>query len=205
MFGDVALPPAPGTNTGGAPTATTLTDTGASFGTNTFKFHKVVAGSTAANLVWGIIQSHTGTVLTVDRWYNNATPGGAAGATPAAAAPYFIDAVAGPVIFCGLTTTVSFTPASGDTALSAEIATAGGGLVRKICSVAHTAGTSSATLQAIFTANGTDSLPAVVTGCSFTGSIVAGKGPMLYEDAFSPSATLSASGDQLTVSDAITL
>jgi hypothetical protein len=49
-----------------------------------------------------------------------------------------------------------------DTTLTGEITTAGGGLIRKICSYAHTASTSTYTEAVTFTANGSDTLPVTV-------------------------------------------
>lgn len=199
MFGDTTAPVVAGTSTGTS--ATTMTDTGGVFGTNTYKWHLLQCGNRV-----GVIQSHTGTVITVDRWYAVEAMGAtAAASTPSATSPYIILPAGSPCAFMGLTTTASFTPASGDTTLSAEITTAGGGLVRKLSTVAHSVGTGTATLTAVFTANGTDSLPAVTTGVGITGSMVAAKGPLLYEDAFGASATIAASGDNVTVVDTITL
>src|SRR5690349_13619930 len=74
MFGDITAPPAAGTSTGTS--ATTMTDSGAAWGTNAFKWHLVQCGNRI-----GVIQSNTGTVLTIDRWYDVTALGGAAGST----------------------------------------------------------------------------------------------------------------------------
>jgi hypothetical protein len=50
----------------------------------------------------------------------------------------------------------------GDTTLTGEIATAGGGLVRAQATYAHTAGTNTSTLTKTFTANASDALPVTV-------------------------------------------
>ena len=90
-------------------------------------------------------------------------------------------------------------PAATDTTLTAEIATAGGGLVRKQGTYAHTAGTASYTITTTFTANGSDALPVTVAK---RGVLTASSGGTLaYEALVSPTATLSASGDQLTLTD----
>lgn len=198
LFGDVALPPAAGTST--ATTATSMTDSGATFGSNVYKWHMVICGT-----AYGIIQSHTGTALTIDRWYSLTSPGGSAASTPGSTTAYMILPVGGPCNFIHLTTTGSFTPSATDTTLSGEITTAGGGLVAKLATVAHVAGTSTATLTTVHVANGSDSLPAVVTGIGVTGSLVAAKGPLLYETAYGSSATAASSGDQVTSVDTITL
>jgi hypothetical protein len=95
------------------------------------------------------------------------------------------------------------TPAPADTTLTGEIATASGGLVRALATYAHTTGTSVLTLTKTFTANGSDSLPVTVAKIGlFTASSA---GTMVYETALSPTATLSASGDTLTITHTITL
>jgi hypothetical protein len=94
-------------------------------------------------------------------------------------------------------------PAAGDTTLTGEIATAGGGLIRKQGTYAHTAGTASYTLTTTFTANGTDVLPVTIAK---RGVLTASSGGTLsYEALVSPTATLSASGDQLTLTDTFNL
>jgi hypothetical protein len=83
MAGQTAL-----AGTATAATATTLTSSG--FTSGAYVGQIVLAGSTAANFVYGVIVSNTTTVLTVDRWYNPASIGGAVGTTPAATAPFII-------------------------------------------------------------------------------------------------------------------
>jgi len=94
-------------------------------------------------------------------------------------------------------------PAAGDTTLTAEITTAGGGLVRKAGTYAHTGGTSTYTITTVFTANGSDSLPVTIGKRGVFDASSAGN--MVYETLVSPTATLSASGDQLTLTDTVTL
>ena len=107
-----------------------------------------------------------------------------------------------PANYVGLTANAT-APAAGDTTLTAEIATAGGGLIRKQGTYAHTAGTASFTLTTTFTANGTDVLPVTIAKRGvFT---AATSGTMSYEALVSPTATLSASGDQLTLTDTFNL
>lgn len=94
-------------------------------------------------------------------------------------------------------------PAAGDTVLAGEIATAGGGLIRKQGTYAHTAGTNTYTITTTFTANGTDALPVTIAKRGvFT---AASGGTMAFETLVSPTATLSASGDALTLTDTYTL
>ncbi len=97
----------------------------------------------------------------------------------------------------------SAAPAAGDTTLTGEIATAGGGLVRAAGAYAHTAGTNTYTVTNAFTANGSDALPVTVAKIGvFT---AASAGTLVFETLLSATATLSASGDQLTVTQTVTL
>lgn len=93
-------------------------------------------------------------------------------------------------------------PAAGDTTLAGEITTAGGGLVRKQATFAHTAGTNTSTLTATFTATASDALPVTVAkiGVFNAGS----SGTMGYETLLNATATLSASGDNVTVTETVT-
>ncbi len=94
-------------------------------------------------------------------------------------------------------------PAAGDTALAGEIATTGGGLIRKQATYAHTVGTNTYTLTAAFTANTSDVLPVTVAKI---GTFNAGSGgTMNFTTLLNATATLSASGDQLTVTQTVSL
>lgn len=94
-------------------------------------------------------------------------------------------------------------PAAGDTTLTAEITTAGGGLIRKQGTYAHTAGTNTYTITPVFTANGTDSLPVTIGKYGVFNASSAGT--LVFETLVSPTATLSASGDQLTITITVTM
>lgn len=94
-------------------------------------------------------------------------------------------------------------PAAGDTSLTGEITTAGGGLVRKAGTYAHTTGAASYTLTTVFTANGSDSLPVTIGKRGVFDASSAGN--MVFETLVSPTATLSASGDSLTLTDTVSL
>lgn len=94
-------------------------------------------------------------------------------------------------------------PAAADTTLTAEIATAGGGLIRKAGTYAHTTGAASYTITTTFTANGTDVLPVTVAKRGIFDALTAGN--LVFENLLSTTATLSASGDALTLTDTISL
>lgn len=94
-------------------------------------------------------------------------------------------------------------PGAGDTTLTAEIATGGGGLIRQAGVYAHTGGTATYTITTTFTANGSDSLPVTIAKRGLFDASSAGN--MVYETLLSATATLSASGDSLTLTDTVTI
>lgn len=184
-----------GTSTGTA--ATTMTDSGASWGTTQYVGRMVVCGNRYANII-----SHTATVLTIDRWYDIASPGGAAGSTPGATTVYIIMNTAPPAQFMGLTADATAV-GTGDTTLPSEITTVGGGLIRKQGTLAHTAGASTGTVVGVFTANGTDSLPVTVAKMGIGPSLLSTV-KNLFQTLLNATATITASGDQVTVTDTVT-
>lgn len=95
-------------------------------------------------------------------------------------------------------------PAAGDTTLTGEITTAGGGLIRQSGIYAHTLGTSSYTITSTFTANGTDTLPVTIAKRGIFDQLAVG-GTLVFETLVSPTATLSAVSDSLTLTDTITV
>jgi hypothetical protein len=94
-------------------------------------------------------------------------------------------------------------PAAGDTTLTAEITTAGGGLLRTAATYAHTTGTATYTLTKTFTANGSDALPVTIAKIGVLDATSAGN--LVYETLLSSTATLSVSGDNVTITDTITI
>jgi hypothetical protein len=107
-----------------------------------------------------------------------------------------------PANFMALTANAT-APALGDTTLTAEIVTGGGGLIRASATPAHTAGTNTYTLTKTFTANGSDSLPVTIAKIGIFNA--ASAGTLVFETLLSSTATLSSSGDQLTVTDTVTM
>jgi hypothetical protein len=154
-----------------ATTATSLTSSG--FTASTYIGHIVVAGNSAATFVYGVITANTTTVLTVDRWYSPATPGGTAAATPSATAPFLICPYGAGAPFVALTAN-SGAAAGGDT-----------------------------TLTGVFTANGSDALPVTVAKMGGFNSLTGGT--MAFETLLNATATFTTSGDQLTVTQTVTL
>jgi hypothetical protein len=113
---------------------------------------------------FAIVQSNTSatnSVLTIDRWYDAtaipADPGVAAASTPTAGA-WAVVAGGAPAAYMALANNATaVAPAATDTALTGEITTASGGLIRKLATYAHTAasgGAGTTTLTKTWTANG---------------------------------------------------
>lgn len=200
--------PSAGRTSVGTPTATTLPDSGASFPTttDTLAYRTVIAGS-GSTAVEGVIISNTSTTLTVYRWRTPATPSGANATTPGVNAAYVITSSVAPWSFMGLSANAS--PAAGDTALTAEIVTSGGGLIRKVCPYAHTTSATTYTLTPVFTANGSDSLPVTIASIGVFQDVpstpTAAAGQPLFTTSLNATATLTANGDQLTVTETVTM
>lgn len=97
----------------------------------------------------------------------------------------------------------STSPSATDTTLTGEITTGGGGLVRAVGAYAHTNGTSTYTMSKTFTANGSDSLPVTIAKMGVFDASSGGNMP--FETLLSATATLSASGDNTTVTQTVTL
>lgn len=93
-------------------------------------------------------------------------------------------------------------PAAGDTTLTGEITTGGGGLVRAQASFAHTVGTNTSTLTKTFTANGSDTLPVTIAQIGILNA--ASVGTLAYHTALSSTATLNVTGDNITVTETVT-
>lgn len=99
--------------------------------------------------------------------------------------------------YIGLTAT-STAPSASDTSLTGQITTASGGLVAAQATYAHTSSTSTATLTKTFTANGSDSLPVTIAQVGVRNASGTG-GTLGTRTLLSSTATLSSSGDALTV------
>ena len=188
-----------------APTATTFTTDAVNIPTNS-----VVGRIIATGTVFGIIQSNTSatnSVLTIDRWYDaSALPanvGTAAASTPAAGAWQILPGNA-PAAYMGLTATA--TPAvDGDTTLTGEITTAGGGLIRQLATYAHTASGTTTTLTKTFTCNGSDSLPVTVAQIAIFQGVVVAASRMVFRTVLNATMAFSLSGDQGQVTHTTTL
>lgn len=185
------------TGTASASSATTLTGSG-------FTASAYVGMFVVADGVYGYITANTTTVLTVERWVNPLTPGGSAGTTPGSTAKFVILPGVTAAGFMALTANNSAASGS-DTALTGEITTASGGLIRKVCSFAHTNGTSTYTQAATFTANGSDSLPVTVAKAGMFNTLGGATGILVFETLLSATATFAASGDSSTITQTVTI
>jgi hypothetical protein len=197
--------------TGTSATSTTLTSGSVATVTANYFAGMRIYVYNGTNIVWGNIISHTaGTtpVYTVDRWY---LEGGTSWTTTAATTPasgyYYV--ISGSAIsnwFVGLTATTT-AAAAGDTSLTGEITTASGGLVRKIAPFAITVATTPVTftLTPVYTANGSDSLPVTVFAIGVFNSMTPGDttDTMMWHTALNATATMAASGDQLTITEQV--
>lgn len=178
-----------GTSTGTS--ATTLTDSGASWTTNAYVGHYVICPG-----VVGLVLSNTGTALTIDQWTVPTTD--AVGSTPGATTAYVVTTGNAPAAFMALSADTGTVNAT-DTTLPSEITTAAGGLKRKRCPYAHTAGVASFTLTPVFTVNGSDTVPVTVAKAANFQSPKTATGKPQFMQLLSTTATLGATGDQLTV------
>jgi hypothetical protein len=191
--------------TSGTATATTATSLTAgaitSVTTNQYAANRLIAGT-----VWGNIVTNTsGTtpVFTVDRWYNPASPGGAAGTTPSGTTTFLIEDGGGSSAwFVGITNT-NISPAATDTALSGEQTTQGMG--RKIAPFAITSAVAPAsfTLTPSWTYTGSTSITFYAIACFVSMLIADTTNTMIFETLLSTSATVTTNGQQVTVTETV--
>jgi hypothetical protein len=200
LFGGGFAPFATAQGTLTASSATSATNGSAAFPTSGQGLSGciVVVGANSSgtgSVVWGMIQSNTSTVLTVDQWYNGGT--WATGTTPNATGQYIILPGGLPAMYLAVTSD-STAASSADTTLASEATT--NGFARALATYAHTAAASTLTLQVLFTASGS------LTPAKYAnvGSSVLNKGVMPFESLIS-SAPVLISGDTLTLTATITI
>lgn len=104
--------------------------------------------------------------------------------------------------FVGLTANAT-APSASNTSLPSEITTGGGGLIRKQLTYAHTGGTNTSTLTGTYTANGSDSLPVTIAKIGVFKHITTAA-TMGYETLLNATATITVSGDSLTLTETVT-
>jgi hypothetical protein len=114
------------------------------------------------------------------------------------------DTAAQPAAFNYIALTANATaPSASDTTLTAEIATASGGLIRAQAVFAHTNGTATFTLTKTFTANGSDALPVTIAKIGVFNA--SSSGTLGFETLLSSTATLTTVGDNTTITDTFTV
>lgn len=178
-----------GTSTG--VTATTLTMTGAGWTTDQWIGHVVVSGSR-----FGVVLSNTATVLTIDKWYDPAAPGGAAGSSPATGVFVLVPGNA-PAYWMAITTDAT-APAATDTTLASELALTG--LSRKLATYSHSAGVNTFSLAAQFT--NPDTTARTINKAACFNAQNAGR--MVWETAVPSPPVLASATDSVTITDTVT-
>lgn len=197
MGGDVAG----FTGTATATSATSLTATGTPFVASAYIGHTVVAGS-----VYGVVTANTTSVLTIDQWYTPGSPGGAAASTPGGTSTYVILPGNAPYWYMAITTDTA-SPGATDTSLPSEITAAGSGCLRKLATYAHTTGVASYSIAATYTYTSTDQTfgSRAIAKIGIFNTLTPATGRMQFETLLAQTATLTATGDQLTVTDSVSL
>lgn len=155
--------------------------------------------------VWGVVTANTTTTVTVDQWY---TPG--LGTTTAAATPsagtFVILPGRAPAIFMAITTDAT-SPNATDTTLPSEIVAASSGCLRKLATYAHTTSATSYTMTTTYTYTSTDSSfgSRSIAKMGMFNTVVGATGIIQFETLLSAAATLTATGDALTVTQTVTM
>lgn len=127
-----------------------------------------------------------------------------AGRDLVAAAVYGTSAQPAAANYIALTANSTAASAS-STTLTGEITTASGGLVRAQATYAHTNGQATATLTKTFTANSNDvpNLPVTIAKIGVFNASTSGT--LVHETLLSATATLSSSGDAVSITESVTL
>lgn len=185
---------------GGTATATSATSlTGSGFTASAY-----IGQIVSAEVSYGVILSNTTTVLTVDQWYNPASPNATPGTTPTTTAKFSILPGAAPAMFMAITTDATAASAT-DTTLASESSTAGSGMLRKPAAYAHTTSAASYTMAATYTYTGTDNgTTRVYAKIGMFNSVVPVTGIMQFETLMNFTASLSITGDAVTVTQTVT-
>jgi hypothetical protein len=214
-------------------TATQMADTGAAFsassggpppspGTGSGLVGKIIlAAGIAANtapVAYGVISDNTTTAVNIDVWHNIATPE-TVQTTPTSGGAgngYAILPAGPPAFYMGIsiaarvfTATDRFLTNDGSTV--SELFFSGGGLRRRLAAYAHTSATNTYTISFTFTANGSDTLPQTVakvgifTSWPNTTITTSNTGTILFQTLLSSTATLSAVGDNVQITDTVTI
>lgn len=190
-----------------ATSATSMTNSGASWTTDMWRGHIVAMGpnnSGTGSRAYGIVVSNTATVLTIDKWYDPAAPGGAAATTPNATGNYIILPGGGPAWWMALTEDTTQTINDAQTALTGELVVGtSAGLERALCTYAHTTGVNSYTLTKQYTLTGATPRQVQRMAIFNTSRDVTGQ-HMLFLSAVPNPPTL-VTNDQVTMTETVTI
>lgn len=187
-------------------TATSISNSGATWVTDVWRGHVVFAGPNNAGTgsrAYGIIVSNTGILLNIDKWYNPDDPGGAAATTPNATANYVIAPGGGPAWWIAFTENAA-APAVTDVLLTAELVVGtSAGLERQLCTWAHTAGASTYTLTKTSTLTG--ATPRTINKAAVFNSSRDVTGQMMVFATAMPNPPTLVTNDQVTSTYTITI
>ena len=193
------------TGTATASSTTTLTATGTPFVASAYIGHIVVTVSAAA--AYGVITANTTSQLTVDQWYALGTPGSGPATTPTSTTVFMILPGQAPYWYMGVNAGDTATVVATDTGLTGEIVAAGSGLLRKLATYAHTTTVASYSLAATFTYTGTDQTfgARTIGKMGIFNTLTGATGRAEFITLVSPTATLTATGDALTITETVSL
>ncbi|HEX7276040.1 MAG TPA: hypothetical protein VF244_01575 [Acidimicrobiales bacterium] len=157
------------------------------------------------NGVFGVILSNTAanpTVVTVDKWYDPATPFNplTTASTPSTGAWEILPGMA-PAMWMGITVDTG-SPAATDTVLTSEETAAGLGRAAAAPAYAHTASATTYTITRTFTYTGGSSKTLHKIGI-FNSAVVGGI--MLFVTNLNADAIVAVNGDAVTVTDTVTI
>lgn len=179
------------TGTSTAVGATSLTMTGAGWTTDQWIGHVVVSAAR-----FGVVLSNTATVLTIDKWYDPATPGGAAGSNPATGVFVLVPGNA-PAYWMAITTD-SGAPSASDTTLASELTNSG--LARALATYSHSAGVNTFALAKQFT--NPDTTARTINKMGIFNAQNGGR--LVFETAVPNPPVLASATDSITLTDTVT-
>lgn len=158
----------------------------------------VVAG------VFGVVISNTTTAFVVDQWYVPGTL--AAGSTPATSGTFSVVPGRAPAMYMAITVDATAANAT-DTTLPSEIVAASSGCLRKLATYAHTTTATSYTMAATYTYTATDQTfgARAISKMGMFNSALGATGIMQFETVLNLPATLTATGDQVSITQTVSM
>jgi hypothetical protein len=188
---------------GGTATATSTTSlTGTA---SPFVASAYIGQIVSAEVAYGVITANTTSVLTVDQWYNPASPNTTPGTTPSTTAKFSILPGAAPAMFMGIAATGARMPVVTDTTLLNEGSTAGSGMLRKPGTYAHTTSATNYTMSNTWTYTSTDNgTTRSYDTIGLFNTVTPVTGIMQFQTTMNAPASLSITGDAVTVTQTVT-